>query len=106
MDKRVCEFCELEVTDEKFYYIYAYVVDTEETVHYMGLLNLLEELADYLMDQPIHLSAGQIIIFRPDIMEQFLAKKFPEEKIVTFYLQKYVICAECYEEYDKKVPLL
>ena len=106
MNKYICEFCEGDVKDNQFYYVYAYVLETNKDKYYMGLQKLTTDVADYMMDKPVHLSAGQIILFRPDIMKVFLETKRPDEKVLQFYLQKYVICYECYEEYDKKVPLL
>jgi hypothetical protein len=101
-----CEFCEEEILDNQFYYVYAFVVETDKQIHYIGLQKIADGLADYLMSKPIHLSAGQILLFRPDIMKEFLGTISDEEKILCSYLQKYIICYECYEEYKEKVPLL
>lgn len=103
----ICDFCKQEIEDKRSYLIYSYVIDTDKRPAYIGLKKVLEGLSDYLMDKHLHLSGSQIILFRPDIMKQYIETIIrTDEKIISFGFMPYVICYECYDEYDKQVPLL
>jgi len=103
---RNCEYCQDEIKDDKYYYIYSVGVDTDKSTHFVGLQKCMTDLSDYLMDKRVHLSASQIILFRPDIMKNFLQSIAGEETIKEFCLVKFVICTDCYEEYIQLVPLV
>lgn len=107
VDNKVeCNFCENEVEDGKFFYTYAVLVDTDKRVLYKGLNKVLQELADYLMGKNYHLSASQCLLFRQDVVNEYLQKTLDEgEKINIYYLKKYAICLECFEGFKEVVPL-
>ena len=46
-NKVICDFCENETEDGKFYYTYAVLVDTDKRVLYKGLNKVLEEYRLY-----------------------------------------------------------
>jgi len=102
-----CDYCGYEAKIGEFHYIYCFVVETDkQEEHYIGLEKVLNELSEYLMDKKCHLSASQIILFRPDIVKEYLATTFLDCKVIDFHFQRYVICMECYEDYVKLMPLI
>jgi hypothetical protein len=106
-NKVICDFCENETEDGKFYYTYAVLVDTDKRVLYKGLNRVLEELADYLMGKNYHLSASQCLLFRPDVVNAYLQTTLAtDEKIQVFYFKKYAICVECFAELANIMPLM
>lgn len=101
-----CDFCEEMVEKGKYYYIYCLSVETDKQMHFIGLQKLLSGLADYVMEVKTHLSASQILLFRPDILKEYLSKNIMGESVVDFCLWKYVVCDECFIEYIELVPLI
>lgn len=104
MNKK-CGYCEEEI-EEDYYYIYNLFVETNKQRHYIGLQKLMNELDDYLMNKSIHLSVSQVILFRPDIVKAYLNVTILDEEIISFHLEKYIICYECYSQYIEYVPLI
>jgi hypothetical protein len=100
-----CEYCEQEISNKDYYYIYCLVVETKEEVHFVGLDTLIKNLSNYLMEKRCHLSASQIILLRPDILKEYL-KTLVTKEIERFYLKAYIVCYECFEQYKELVPLL
>jgi len=102
---RSCEFC--NKTEEEGFYIYVLIVETNKQVAYIGLNKVVEGLAEWITDKYYHLSASQIILFRPDIVKEYLQGLYnEEEKVESFYFQKYQICTKCFETYKEIMPLM
>jgi hypothetical protein len=101
-----CECCEGRLEDFKFYLIYRLIVATNETTYYIGIVTLIDELSDYAMKCGYHLSGSQIILLRPDIMKEFLEKKFYPQRALFWFLIEDEICHKCYNEsYKSLVPV-
>ena len=78
-----CFNCSKTLNNKKVYILYSLIVNTNVRSHFIGLLKLIEGLADHLMDKYIHLSASQVILLRPDILEEYLVMKLkPEHPIL------------------------
>lgn len=103
---RNCEFCKEVIQMDDYYFLYSLGIETDKSTHFIGLEKLMEDLSNFLMDKCVHLSASQIILFRPDILRKFLETIVGEERIIEFCLIKYVICHACYEEYKERIPLM
>jgi hypothetical protein len=108
MDKKelLCESCGKQVNNGEFYFIYRLAIITESKEYEIGIGKLLSEFGDYLMKRGSHLSASEIILLRPDIMQEFLIQKYKDDDIVCWYFKEFAICYECYEEYKNVVPLI
>jgi len=103
---RKCKIC-----GDKFktgYGIYQLLYDTEEHSYRMGMKKLCDTLSIFVMEKGYHLSATQIILFRPDILRNFLEEERlanKDETLERFYLEERIICDRCYGEYTQLVPL-
>ena len=82
-----CDFCEEMVDKGKYYYIYCLAIETDKQEHFVGLDTLLEGLAEYLMKNTSHLSASQIVLYRPDILKEYLTQLVKDEtkKVIRQY---------------------
>ena len=101
-----CKYCDKEITNHEFYYIYRMLVATDKQLHYIGIQKLLNELGDFAMNKSYHLSASQILLLRPDVVKCFLSEKLQGEKPLFWFLQEAEICYECFENnYTEVVPL-
>lgn len=101
----VCDFCQ-KLKVNKTYCIYRIFIMMNNGNHTIGILNIYEELSDYLMGKGIHLSASQVILMRPDITLDFLKIKYNNnnEQILNYHLEEAEICFDCYESVKKEVP--
>jgi hypothetical protein len=100
-----CKFCKEKLDTNNFYILYSLLVTTNKNIYHVGLEKLINEVAEYIMHKGYHLSASQIVLLRPDIMKEFLDKKYKPEKTIFSVLQEYECCEECMEDYKKEVPL-
>jgi hypothetical protein len=101
-----CEFCN-KVKLDGTYWIYRLSFRTNRCENYsVGILNIADELGDYLIKRGSHLSATQVMLLRPDITLDFLKKKYDnsEEKVLDYGLWEAEICKACFKEYIKEVP--
>ena len=101
-----CDFCH-KININKTYYVYRIDFTTNLGEYNIGILAISEELADFLMRKGYHLSATQVILLRPDIMLEFLRKKYntQTETVKEYGLAEAEICHECFEDYIEHVPL-
>jgi len=106
IEKERCNYCSNDFPINELYIIYRLLVSTDTQTHTIGLIKLLNELSDYLMNKSYHLSASQVVLLRPDILKDFLAKKYFPEKIIFYMLQESEICTDCYLSYKEYVPLI
>ena len=108
MEKKeiLCEACAKSVNEGEFYFIYRLSVITEAKEYEIGIKKLLSEFSEYLMQKGSHLSASEIILLRPDIVQEFLVQKYKDDIIVCWYFKEFAICYECYDEYKTLVPLI
>lgn len=100
-----CKICEEKLGKTELNIIYRMLVATDKSLYHVGLQKLIGEVGEYAMRKGYHLSASQIILLRPDVMREFLNKKYNPQKVVFFVLQEYECCDECLEDYKKQVPL-
>ena len=102
----ICEFCKNEIDGEEFFVVHCLVVDTDKDTQYIGLRKVSEDISNYLMDKSYHLSATQVLLFRPDIVKEFLETRYIDRKIFAFKFKPYLICYECFEEWKELMPLV
>lgn len=101
-----CKYCDKQLVNNEFYYIYRLLVATDKQLHYIGIQKLLEELSSFAMNKGYHLSASEILLLRPDVVKYFLSQKLQGEKPLFWFLQESEICYECFENnYTNIVPL-
>ena len=101
-----CYTCDEQIEEGKFYLAYSVQIGTDKQMHVVGIKRVLEELADYLMQVNIHLSASQVLLLRPDVMKVFWEEKYPGEKLILWYLKECYICYECFESWKQLIPLI
>ena len=101
-----CDFCQKLKTNNKTFLIYRVGFKTNQGEFHIGILNICEELGDYLINRGCHLSSTQIMLLRPDIMLDFLKEKYNTntETVKEYHLCEAEICSICFDEYVKKVP--
>lgn len=99
-----CKICTSELKED-LTLVYQLLVFTSRTSYCIGIQKILEELGNYAMEKGYHLSASQIILLRPDVLREYLQKKYPKEQIGAFILKENEICMKCYEEYCQMIPL-
>jgi len=101
-----CEFCNKITINNKAFIVYRIGFSTNLGEFNVGVLNLSEELADFLMKRGSHLSGSQVMLLRPDIMLEFLKHKYNsnEEKVMEYHLCDAEICYNCFKKYVEKVP--
>jgi len=105
-DVGYCDFCD-KIKINKTYCVYRIDFTTNLGDYNIGILAICEELADYLMKIGIHLSATQVILLRPDMMLEFLRRKYntPTETVKEYSLAESEICYTCYQDYIEHIPL-
>ena len=101
----ICDFCH-KIKINNTYYVYNIGFWTNIKSYSVGILHISEELGDFLMQRGSHLSATQVILLRPDIMLEFLRKKYNKEHetVINFSLNEAEICSNCFKEYNESVP--
>jgi hypothetical protein len=106
-DTVFCEFCTKLRLKTKKYTIYNIGIDTNLGFYTVGTMTIEEELNDYLLKKGSHLSGTQVILYRPDILKEFLKQKYDTEKeqISEVFLYPANICEECFEGMKKVIPL-
>ena len=105
-DVGCCDFCN-KIKINKTYFVYRIDFTTNKSKYNIGILAICNDLGDYLMQRGIHLSATQVILLRPDMMLEFLRRKYntPTETVKEYTLTEAEICHNCYEDYTEHVPL-
>lgn len=101
----VCDFCN-KLKVNRTYFVYRIHILTSHNEYTDGLLNVYEQLSDFLMEEGLHISASQAIIMRPDITLRFLKFKYDteEEKVLAYHLEEMEICFTCFEKFKEEVP--
>ena len=64
-----CFFCDIGV-DVPFC-VYKILLKTTKSSYTMGLRRITDLLADWVMKHMYHLSATQLLLFRPDLVNEF-----------------------------------
>ena len=102
-----CEFCKKLAINKDNYTIYRIGFNTNKTSYNIGIKNIEDKLNKYLVKKVIHLSATQVMIYRPDVLLEYLRYKYnePEEEVLNTYLFGAKICTKCFEKYVKEIPL-
>ncbi len=98
----LCQFC-FKLRQPAFY-LYKIIIKTSKTTYEIGLHKFMEDLDDWCMKQMFHLSASQILLMRPDLVNKFLEYYRPRERTIYWFFKEYPICKECYERYKRTVP--
>lgn len=101
--KMLCQFC--YHPKQTAFYLYKIILNTSKSNYEIGLHLFMEDLGDWVIKQMYHLSASQILLLRPDLVNKFLEYYKPNEKIFYWCFKEYPICKECYERYKKQVPV-
>lgn len=88
--------------------VYAIVLATPDDVYTTTLLELKEPLSNWIMERGYHLSASEVMLFRPDVFKEFLAEHFGIifDEIAIFSLKIQHLCDDCFKIYKKLVPLV
>ncbi len=101
--KPTCHFCGT-TTDTQYFYLYKFVLQTNRATSEMGLLAIFEQMNKWILDKMFYLSASEIILMRPDLVNDFLGWYKPDEVVKSWYFTNFAICTKCYETYKTKVP--
>ena len=101
----VCDFCQ-DIKIKRNDFVYRIGFDTNLGEFNVGIMNIYEELSNFLMDRGSHLSASQVILLRPDILKTFIKFKYKTEyeTIDAVYLCESEICPNCFKLYVKEIP--
>jgi len=102
----ICDYCKNEIVGRDYSFVYSLGIETDRGKQFIGLITLLDGLADWLMDKRVHLSASQVVLLRPDILKNYLIFILGEEVLLEFALIQFAICETCLEEYKVSVPLI
>ena len=88
------------------YRLYVLMVLTDRDVHMFNLRKFLKLFASYVMEKQFHLSATEILLFRPDIFEQYLIDEvFYKAEVQWWWLDNVAICKKCFTNHKRRVPL-
>jgi len=101
-----CFCCDDEIKEGDYFYAYTIIVQTKTKTHIIGVQKCLHDLAEDLMSKRCHLSASEILLLRPDIAHEFLTRRMAGEEMICWFLEKTIVCKDCYTEWEKIVPLL
>jgi hypothetical protein len=100
----VCKYCNQKLVNNDFYILYRLIVLTNLQYHIIRLENIIEDLDLFVMNNGFHLSSTQLLLFRPDIIKEFLTKQFYPEEITLWFLTENEICVNCYKRYKVCYP--
>ena len=100
---KLCDFCFIAIAQ---YTIYKVVLETDVRMYEIGLIKLLDDMADWALKKMYHLSASQILLMRPDLTLEFFKKYRPGEMIVNWKFEQYSICDTCYNNYKIHIPVI
>ena len=103
-DVGFCDFC--QKIKMHTYPIYRLGFRTNLGEFTIGILNINEEFSNYLMKKNYYLSATQVMLLRPDIVQDFLKEKYntETEQVCEHHLVEATICKGCFENYKEEVP--
>jgi len=99
----LCQFC--YASQKIAYYLYKIVIKTDKRTFEVGLVKLMNDINAWAMKKMLHLSASQLLLLRPDIINKYFQETYYKHKLLSWYFKEYVICKECYKDYAKNVPL-
>lgn len=99
-----CKICN-KIIEERINCIPNVMVITEDsnsviTIDMKQALNIID---DYCYHKYYHLSASQIILFRPDIAVKAFKQIF--KKIISFGFEFRILCNDCYKNHCREFPL-
>ena len=101
-NKLLCNFCfDLK---PKTYSLYKVIIHTDRGIYSMGLLKFLELMSEWAMKKMYHISASQILLMRPDLVNEFIKKFKPMDKLYTWFFKEHTICESCFEQYKEHIP--
>jgi len=102
-DKLTCIKCQKELLElEQF--IYLLFIVTDKQILYVYPEIVINYINKYLVKNPSHLSASELMILRTDIVANILKIDYPNLKYWGFTTLE--VCNECYEIYKQAQPLL
>ena len=104
-DIKICNFC--NKLRKQTYSVYKVGFVTDNNHQYsIGMINLEKKMHKFLFDKGYHLSPTQIVLLRPDILQEFLSLHYntKNEIVKSTSLQEAVLCKECFKQYKLEVP--
>lgn len=96
-----CDFCS---GLNKTYQCFSLVVYTNQDVYSWGMLAILKKMSQWCIDRMFHLSPSEIILLRPDILQEFLEQNYKDEIIRRWLMSPSWVCLECIKTVKQKVP--
>lgn len=100
----ICEQCGRKVTHKELYVTYKVIVVTNIQYYFVDMKHLIDELGDFTVEKGYHISASQIILLRPDLLKNYLSKKFYPEEIIFWFLCEKEVCDTCFEKQKLLIP--
>lgn len=102
-----CDFCKKLAVSKDNYTIYRIGFTTTKASYNIGLKKIIDGgLNEYVFNRATHLSTTQIILFRPDILLEYLRLTYNEkdEKVLSTYLYEAKVCTKCFEQIKTEIP--
>jgi hypothetical protein len=98
-----CDVCgKTEETPE--HQICSMFVVTEDDVLHLSPEKVVEILKKYFEGRFIHLSYSEVMLYRPDVVQEAFKKEFPEFVSATY--GSAFLCSVCMDKYLDEYPLL
>ena len=98
-----CENCDTLLNERKFFVISRVEIIAQEGIKEMKIDKFVEELEKWAFSKYYHVSASQIILFRPDIVTKFIKEK--EGETTFWFIKPIYLCEKCYEKWKTKHPV-
>lgn len=98
----ICDFC--GSTKNDIFYLYKFQFATSRSIYEVGLIAIFELMNKWILEKLYHLSPSEILLLRPDLVNEFLQWHKPDEDIKNWYFTNYRMCTSCYQSYKQNVP--
>lgn len=83
--------------------IFEVVIFTENKIITCKIDYIKERLAEWIAKKNYHLTASEIILYRPDILNNFIKRKYGD--CASFVIMLVFYCNNCFLEWEEKHPL-
>ncbi len=100
--KTTCDFCGEK--EKEVYCLYKFIYQTDKSMYDIGLVKLRDMMDEWILQKLYHLSPTEMLLLRPDLVNEFLKWYNPKEDLITWYFSNYKMCPTCYEEYKNNIP--
>jgi len=98
-----CENCDTLLNERKFFVISRVEIIAQEGIKEMKIDKFVEELEKWAFSKYYHASASQIVLFRPDVVTEFIKEK--EGETASWFVKPIYLCEKCYEKWKIKHPV-